>query len=436
MPSVLIAGGGLVGSANACFFAQKGWSVRVFESRPDPRGELFEPGKSFNLALAHRTMAALERIGLKETVIEKGFPITKRRVYLEAQGGHLEKWPVLKDDDFVLTMNRQQLSEILINEAESYRNVEYKFNHKALCFNFDSQNLEVDTPEGVISVDADLILACDGAHSSIRRSLLKVPRFNFEQTYAEYGYMDMSAKSAKGLEKGVHNLWIRDGIMLVALVNRDNSLSVSIFAKFEEFERKLSTPEVSVPFFKRNFPEIVAILGEKHVSEMFVRNKPQAIISVKCSQHAFFDKLLLMGDAAHALVPFTGHGANCGFEDCLVLQEILEKNDGMSIEKSVREYSEVRTEDTNAMNRMAWKAHLTLDRTVYKVPVSWTEKFMSLLRSAADRLLTHPSLLATHSRVPYAEIERKAKFSDNLPRHILAVILIVFALLSLVFSAI
>lgn len=128
----------------------------------------------------------------------------------------------------------------------------------------ETQKLIVSTPSGEeFSLDADLILACDGAHSSIRRSLLKVPRFNFEQRFIDFGYMDLSSPDVRSqLEPGVHHTWLRAGFITVALVNRDLSLTVSIFGKFEEFETNLPDSKASIEFFEQNFPELLAILGK------------------------------------------------------------------------------------------------------------------------------------------------------------------------------
>ncbi|CAR31498.1 FAD-binding domain-containing protein [Caenorhabditis elegans] len=414
MPSVVIAGGGLVGSANACFFGQKGWIVDVYESRFDPRGNHMENGKSINLALGVRAMSTMKRIGLKEKVIHIGVPIRDQIAHFGDTKGKLKRLPVLNDDDFILTINRQELSQILINEAEKYNNVKFHFNCKATKFDLKSESLIVQNSDNLSTVDGDLFLACDGAHSSIRRSLLKAPGFNFSQKYSEFGYIDLSVNSTQqcDLKLGTHYSWRRRGIILVAIVNKDQSLTVSMFATFSEFESNLVGPVESVLFFKNNFYEIFKILGEDHIRNTIARNKPQAIISVQCSQHVFFDKLVLMGDAAHAMVPFNGQGVNCGFEDCLVLQEIMDQYEEDELEDVIKEYSKVRTNETNIINQMEWDVNLTLTSSVHG-SLGWIREIRAHIKLLLCFIFPSSFTLAAFSREKYSEIARKAQIVEK-----------------------
>ncbi|EGT60271.1 hypothetical protein CAEBREN_30464 [Caenorhabditis brenneri] len=354
MPLVLIAGGGLVGSVNACFFGRRGWKVTVFESRSDPRGKDIENGKSINLALGFRALSTLDQLGLKEKVIDLGVAIREKVCYQEGRPPIRERIQTLKDGDFILTINRHKLSQLLINEAEKYENVKFLFNHKATKFDAVDKMLVVETLEESFPVDGDLILACDGAHSSIRRSLLKAPGFGFRQRYIDIGYMDLSVKvmNSSDFKLGVHYSWRKENAILVALLNRDQSLTV--------FEESFSNPKDASFFFENHFSDVYRVLGEKHIENIFSGNKAQAIISVQCSQHSFFDKLLLMGDSAHAMVPFQGQGVNCGFEDCVVLDEILDDFGERDLMHVAQKYSTLRTKETNIMNNMEWAIYAQL----------------------------------------------------------------------------
>ncbi|EGT60300.1 hypothetical protein CAEBREN_11191 [Caenorhabditis brenneri] len=354
MPHVLIAGGGLVGSVNACLFGRRGWKVTVFESRSDPRGKDIENGKSINLALGFRALSTLDQLGLKEKVIDLGVAIRERVCYQDGRPPIRERIQTLKDGDFILTINRHKLSQLLINEAEKYENVKFLFNHKATKFDVVDKMLVVETLEKSFPVDGDLILACDGAHSSVRRSLLKVPGFGFSQRYIDIGYMDLSVKviNSSDFKLGVHYSWRKENAILVALLNRDQSLTV--------FEESFSNPKGASFFFENLFSDVYRVLGEKHIENIFSGNKAQAIINVQCSQHSFFDKLLLMGDSAHAMVPFQGQGVNCGFEDCVVLDEILDDFGERDLMHVARKYSTLRTKETNIMNNMEWAIYSQL----------------------------------------------------------------------------
>uniref|UniRef100_A0A1I7TP20 FAD_binding_3 domain-containing protein n=1 Tax=Caenorhabditis tropicalis TaxID=1561998 RepID=A0A1I7TP20_9PELO len=227
MPSVLIAGGGLVGSVNACFFGKRRWNVIVYESRSDPRGKENEKGKSINLALGFRALSTLETLGLKEKVIEMGVAVKEKIRYEERKLPVLEKLRGLNEGDFILTINRHKLCQFLINEAEKYQNVKFNFNTKATIFDTEKHILIVDAVDGQIHAKGDLILACDGAHSSIRRSLLKVSGFGFNQKYIDIGYMDLSLNvhNSSDLKPGIHYSWRTNDLIVVALVNRDQSLT-------------------------------------------------------------------------------------------------------------------------------------------------------------------------------------------------------------------
>ncbi|CAO4379254.1 unnamed protein product [Caenorhabditis nigoni] len=418
MLSVLIAGGGLVGCVNACMFGRKGWRVTVFESRSDPRGNALERGRSFNLALGFRAMETLKHIGILEDVIKMGVPIKQKISHQEDKEGVLENLALLKEGDFILTINRQKLSELLIQKAEGYSSVKFSFDHKAIKYDVECKKLLVESPDGSqINVDGDLILACDGAHSTIRRSLLKTPRFNFNQKYCGIGYMDLSVtiENVSELKLGIHYSWRRKGVILVALVNRDRTLTVSLFANFTVFAENCSTPEDSVLFFQRYFSLIYSVIGERHIFDTFSRYKPQAIISVLCSRHGFFDKLLLMGDAAHAMLPFQGQGANCGFEDCLVLQEILEETGEDDLKSLVKKYSEVRTNDTNMMNQMEWEGYVQLVEDLQNLnrSLGWFNKMQSSLKNRLSVWFPSKFTLAAFSRERYSEITRKHQLAQK-----------------------
>lgn len=429
MPSVLIAGGGLVGTVNACFFGRRGWNVTVFESRTDPRGKELENGKSINLALGYRASSTLDQLGLKQQVIDMGVAIREKICHQEGKELIREKVQGLNQGDFILTINRHKLSQLLVDEAEKYRNVKFCFGCKATKFDVGNEQLIVETSDKLTtSVNGDLIIACDGAYSSIRRSLLKVPGFGFNQRYIDIGYMDLSVKTIDScqLKSGVHYSWRREDAILVALVNKDLSLTVSFFAKFSTFEKNFSNPEDAVLFFEKNFYVVYSILGAKHVNNMFSQNKVQAIISVQCSQHSFFDKLLLMGDSAHAMVPFQGQGVNCGFEDCLVLHETLEEIGEECLKDVVLGYSKLRSRETNIMNELEWQTYMQLKQNMSYNQFNWIQSIRFSVKRRLSFMFPSTFVLATFSRMPYSEIENNVQLLEKYTTCILIIAFLVF----------
>ncbi|KAK6755838.1 hypothetical protein RB195_014305 [Necator americanus] len=351
MPKVVIAGAGLVGALNACYFAQRGWDVEVYEFRRDIRAMEHVPGRSINLALSYRGKCALEAVGLKDYIVEQGVELYARLVH-NKDGKTFSRQPYGQPGEHIVSINRRHLNEVMITQAEKSQNVKFFFEHKVRSVDLDKRELLVtrtggtkiprfggasqSTKESDIRVKGDLVIACDGAYSAVRRSLTTQPRFDYSQEYIEHGYIELNILPKNGefaLEPNVFHLWPRGHFTLIALANRDKTFTVTIFAPFSEFEDKMSTPNDVESFFKENFPDAYELLGRHHLLDTFNRVRPQSLVSIKCRPHQFGDFVLLAGDAAHAMVPFYGQGMNCGFEDCLVLSEALD-----ACQEDIRKY--------------------------------------------------------------------------------------------------
>ncbi|ETN69549.1 FAD binding domain protein [Necator americanus] len=362
MPKVVIAGAGLVGALNACYFAQRGWDVEVYEFRRDIRAMEHVPGRSINLALSYRGKCALEAVGLKDYIVEQGVELYARLVH-NKDGKTFSRQPYGQPGEHIVSINRRHLNEVMITQAEKSQNVKFFFEHKVGSVDLDKRELLVtrtggtkiprfggasqSTKESDIRVKGDLVIACDGAYSAVRRSLTTQPRFDYSQEYIEHGYIELNILPKNGefaLEPNVFHLWPRGHFTLIALANRDKTFTVTIFAPFSEFEDKMSTPNDVESFFKENFPDAYELLGRHHLLDTFNRVRPQSLVSIKCRPHQFGDFVLLAGDAAHAMVPFYGQGMNCGFEDCLVLSEALD-----ACQEDIRKYQTFKKKLENHM---------------------------------------------------------------------------------------
>ncbi|CAL2044731.1 unnamed protein product [Caenorhabditis brenneri] len=432
MPSVAIAGAGLVGALNACFFAQKGWDVSVYEFRKDIRTMKHVQGRSINLALSQRGKSALEAVGLREYIVNQGVPLYARLVH-NKDGKTFSRQPYGKPGEHIVSINRRHLNEVMITQAEKSPNVKFFFEHKVKSVDYEKKQLVVQCTSqpsriptfgtraasqdhGEIHVEADLILACDGAYSAVRRSLMTIPRFDFSQDYIEHGYVElniMANNNKFAFEENVFHLWPRGHFTLIALANRDKTFTVTIFAPFSEFEKHMSTTEDVLSFFEENFPDAFRLLGKEHITETFNRVKPQPLVSIKCSPHSFFDNLVLMGDSAHAMVPFYGQGMNCGFEDCLVFSETLEEHDN-DIASAVRAYSEKRVNDAHTINDLAMYNYEELKDLVNRNSYKLRKKFDTIMNIIFPKSWIPLYSMVTFTRIPYSEVIERRKRQDKI----------------------
>ncbi|CAJ0577171.1 unnamed protein product, partial [Mesorhabditis spiculigera] len=419
MPKVIIAGAGLVGALNACYFAQKGWEVDVYEYRPDIRTMAHVPGRSINLALSDRGKAALEGVGLKDYIVNQGVPLYSRLIH-NKDGKTFDRQPYGQPGQHIVSINRRHLNEVMISLAEQSPNVHFHFQHKIRAVNVEQHEVTVLCDEIELTKRADLILGCDGAYSAVRRSLSTYPRFDYAQEYIEHGYIELNILPKNNdfaMEPNVFHLWPRGAFTLIALANRDHTFTVTIFAPFRLFEEKMSTNEDICKFFEENFHDALELMGREHVLETFNRVRPQSLISIKCKPHHFGNSVLLTGDAAHAMVPFYGQGMNCGFEDCLVLSEIIDKcqND---IPRALRMYSETRVKDAHNIIDLAMYNYEELKDLVNHTSYKLRKKLDLILNRWLPRTWIPLYSMVTFTRIPYSQVVQYRKWQDDFLRRV------------------
>uniref|UniRef100_A0A7E4VIH6 Kynurenine 3-monooxygenase n=1 Tax=Panagrellus redivivus TaxID=6233 RepID=A0A7E4VIH6_PANRE len=427
MPKVIIAGAGLVGALNACFFARKGWEVEVYEFRKDIRQMEHVQGRSINLALSYRGKCALEAVGLKDYIVDQGVEMHSRLIH-DIDGKTMHRQPYGQPGEHIVSINRRHLNEVMITEAEKHPQVTFFFEHKVIKADVNKGKLTVQHNDTYVDVVGDLILACDGAYSAVRRSLMATPLFDFSQEYIAHGYVELNIlpqNNEYAFEPNVFHLWPRGDFTLIALANRDKTFTVTIFAPYETFEKEMYDSESVVAFFKRMFPDAFAFLGAEHIEETFNRIKPLPLVSIKCSPHAFNGKVILMGDAAHAMVPFYGQGMNCGFEDCLVLSDTLDEyND--DIETAITTYSTNRVRDAHVINDLAMYNYNELKDLVNKTSYKMRKKLDLWLNSWFPKKWIPLYSMVTFTRIPYHEVvERRAAQDNFLKKTAIAAMLLV-----------
>ncbi|XP_046406425.1 kynurenine 3-monooxygenase [Ischnura elegans] len=357
--TVTIVGGGLVGALSACFFAKRGHKVRLYEYREDIRSAKLSRGRSINLAMSARARAALRVVGLEDALIrEHGIPMKGRMIHSTA--GDRKPIPYGTSEQCIYSVGRKYLNEVLLTAAEKNPNVELHFQHKMVGGDLSKGEvtLESVSREGDakhVSVKADLVVGADGAYSSVRKQLMKQPLFNYSQTYIEHGYMELCIPPTESgdfaMEPNFLHIWPRGTFMMIALPNQDRSWTVTLFMPFAQF-KNLDTPKKLLDFFNHFYPDAVPLLGKEKLVKDFFDSRPSPLVSVKCKPYHVGSTAIIIGDAAHAMVPFYGQGMNAGFEDCYLLDNLLTKHKN-NLKKTLEEFSEFRNPDAEAICNLA-----------------------------------------------------------------------------------
>lgn len=349
-----ILGAGLSGALLSTLLAQRNYAVQLYEKRADPRKFGLEEGRSINLALSHRGWQALGRAGLKDRVQEQAIAMRGRMMHNEA--GELSFQPYGTEEQAIYSVSRLGLNQLLVDEAER-AGAELYFQHRceeiylkrgaALIQNLESQENLVTEP--------DLLIGADGAYSTLRTAMQKTPRYNYSQSYIEHGYKELSIPAKNGdfaLEPHALHIWPRGGYMLIALPNADGSFTCTLFLAYEGQESfaALNNPDGVIRFFEQRFPDALAVMPQ--LAEEFFTNPTSDLVTIKCYPWSRYGKNVLIGDAAHAIVPFYGQGMNAGFEDCRIFMNLLEEH-GDNYADMITHFQELRKPDADAVAELA-----------------------------------------------------------------------------------
>lgn len=334
---VVVVGGGLVGSLLSIYLARQGFQVEVYERRPDMRKEAIGAGRSINLAVSTRGLFALKEIGLEQEVLKHAIPMRGRMIH--SPKGELTFQQYGKDDsECINSISRGELNKVLMTHAEATGKVRYHFHQKATGFDRETGSLQLQHQVHGLEaeVDSPLMIGTDGSASAIRSAMIQSPGYECTQSYLEYGYKELTIPAGEDggsfrMEKNALHIWPRGTFMLIALPNFDGSFTCTLFLPFEGAPsfRSLSTPAQVREFFSAQFPDALPLIPD--LEEAFFEHPTGNMVTVKgfpWSARTRQGHVLLLGDAAHAIVPFFGQGMNCGFEDCTVLDRLLRQSAG------------------------------------------------------------------------------------------------------------
>lgn len=351
--NISIVGAGLIGSLLAIYLRKQGHSVTVFERRPDLRKADISAGKSINLALSNRGCKPLKEVGLEEEMLKMIIPMKGRMMHNTA--GELSFQPYGKEGQAINSISRGGLNALLMDRAEEL-GAQIKFEHKCLDVDLEESKIVLSHGNDSFKVTSDLIFGTDGAFSVVRAAMQKQDRFSYSQSYIPHGYKELvipaTSTSDFAIDKNALHIWPRGEYMLIALPNLDASFTVTLFLPFEGtgycFEG-LNTDEEILRFFKKVFPD--ALDHMPSLLDDFRINPASSLVTVK-SYPWIHNKTMILGDAAHAVVPFYGQGMNCGFEDCFMLNKFIEKN-GDDWETTFKEFGESRPQNSDAIADLA-----------------------------------------------------------------------------------
>ena len=355
--SVTIVGAGLVGSLLSIYLSKRGYKVNVFERRADMRLETMSAGRSINLALSDRGWRGLEGVGIAEDIKKISIPMYGR--FIHHKDGTNAYQPYGKDNQAIYSVSRADINMKLMDLAEQQENVNIQFNKKCTLINRKDLAItfEDNLTKEISNTSADLLFGADGAFASSRLSIqLQSDRFEYNQHYIDCGYKELIIPAGKNgeflLDKNALHIWPRGSFMMIALPNPDGNFTCTLFLPFEGEKSfsNLKTDKQVEDFFKSEFSDAFTLMPTL-ISD-FKTNATASLVTVKCSPWVFDNKIGLIGDAAHAIVPFYGQGMNCGFEDCVVLNELIEKhNDDWDI--IFPEYEQLRKPDGDAIADLA-----------------------------------------------------------------------------------
>lgn len=419
---VVIVGAGLVGSLLGCYLSRRGHKVSVYERRPDMRTAGYAGGRSINLALSHRGWKALKKIGLDKAVEKIAIPMYGRMLHdLQRQ---TQLVPYGKEGQAIYSVSRGDLNRLMVEEAEKFADVKFYFNHRCRDIDFDGNKIVFEKPGGeeVTVSNAEIIFGADGAFSEVRYKMQITPNFNIAQQHEPYGYKELHIPGGEAgkhvIEKNALHIWPRGGFMLIALPNMDGSFTVTLFNSFsgENSFEKLNDEKSVNRFFTEFFPDALALMPD--MAKTFFDNPTSSLVTIRCYPWKY-KHACLIGDAAHAIVPFYGQGMNCGFEDVNELDDILSATNE-SWDQALDTFQKKRKPNADAILDLALYNYIEMrdlsGRADFQLRLKIEKK---IAEKFEDKFMTHYAMV-TFSDLSYSEAEKRGEKQNELLDAIMA----------------
>lgn len=420
-PHVTVVGAGPAGCLLALLLSDLGCQVNLYDSRSDLRKSQGSKDRqrSINLALSTRGLTALKRAGVAEKIVQHAVPMHGRCIH--PVDGRLQFHPYGQKHQHLLSVSRRTLCKILLDECEKRESIQIHFDHictdvnlqdRRVCF---VQTEPIDGEKTEVYVTSDLIVGADGSFSRVRAAMARMDRFEYSQSYIPAAYKELTMLNSVVSEQPVFppeylHIWPRHRFMLIALPNDTKSFTCTLFMDKSEMD-KLSTPPAIKQFFETNFPDAVDLLPSLVTD--FVKNPAPSLITIRCEPFNYTGNAVLIGDAAHAIVPFYGQGCNAAFEDCRLLAEAIEAHNWNDMPGVLSEYARARKPNVDTI------ADLAIEH--YEDMSSKSARPLAVLRRrleiVANRLFPRTFLplysMVSFSNIPYRQAVLRAKWQDR-----------------------
>ncbi|KAI8332878.1 kynurenine 3-monooxygenase-like protein [Chlamydoabsidia padenii] len=416
LTTVAIIGGGPVGSVAAIQFAQKGWKVDLFEQRSDirlPENQAGQRGRSINLSLSERGLRTLRKVGLENSILSSAVPTHSRMIH-EGKEGKLNSQSYSVYGDHTNSIDRHHLNISVLQAAEQCPNVTIYFEHKLDRIDFESGWMEfLQGPDKIIvNSHADLIIGADGAYSKVRAQMMRTIRMNYQQEYINTSYCElhMPAKIVDGkrtyaMDPNHLHIWPRQDFLITAIPDKDHTFTCTLFMPFNMFD-SIDDKKKLMNFFTRYFKDIIPLIGETRLEEDYFQNPRGSLISIKVSPYHVDNKAILVGDAAHAMVPFYGQGLNCGLQDLEVFFRILDQSSG-GLGHALAAYSAERVKDCHAMCDLAMYNYKELSTDVTSPIYLIRRRVERWIHARAPSLITPLYCMVSFSTMPYSKVMQR-----------------------------
>ena len=422
-----LIGSGLAGGLLGAYLGRRGYDVDLYERRADPREGNIVGGRSINLALSTRGIHALEQLGIADKVLQHAIPMRGRMIHDKSGSLHFAPYDV-DPNKHINSIGRAALNTTVIEAAQRYPNVRVHFNHRCTEVDLDSATAKLvdssveagvspaDAGNRIIEAHADAVIGVDGAFSAVRQSMQKkLEKFEYDESYLAHGYKELTIPPGPGgswrMEKEALHIWPRKSFMMIALPNPDGSFTCTLFWEFEgprSFATTKTDDEVC-DFFREEFPDAVPLMPT--LLDDFRQNPTGSLVTIRCAPWYYKDKVALVGDAAHAVVPFYGQGMNAAFEDCVVLDECLGKFPD-NRERAFAEYFVRRKENADALADLAVENFIEMrDKTASRT-FRAKKKLDHVLEGLLPGVYLPLYAMVTFTRMPYATAAKRARFQD------------------------